>query len=534
MHAFDLERVQGATIRVRRARAGETLKTLDGVERHLDEDDLVICDAAGPVALAGVMGGGHSEVANTTRRILLEVASFDPRSVRRTGRRHGLHTESSHRFERGIDHGDSSVVMATAMSMGIRLAGGAALRGTVKATGKALAPVVVRLRSARLNAMLGIVVPFAEAKGILARLGFQLKDVDGTTVEAVVPSHRPDITREVDLIEEVIRVRGLETVPAVLPSLHASRPVGNTEALMARVRSAAVGVGLSEAVTFSFVSPRDLEIVGAPPAAVLLRNPLSENQSVMRTSLLPGLLAALGHARRHGEKDVRLFTVGRIFLKGQGEGLPREQLSFAAILAGHRGAHLSKPAPLDAWDLKGVAEGFVERFAGLKPNSEAYPLEQRPAHLHPKAAVLLALGGRPLGHFGLLHPDVTDALDLGTEVFAVELDVEALAKEASTSRTYKAIPRFPGSTRDLAVVVHEDILAGHVEAAVREAAGTLAESIEVFDRFVGGSLPQDHASLALRIVYRRHDRTLTDAEVDTQHASVVEAVTKRFSASLRA
>jgi phenylalanyl-tRNA synthetase beta chain len=534
LHAFDLNKVRGAAIVVRRARAGEKFRTLDGVERTLDPDDLVICDGEGPVALAGVMGGGDSEIGAGTQRVLLECAYFEPRGIRRASRRHGLHTESSHRFERGIDWGDSRAALARAASMVSRAAGATAFKQPLFVEAHPLARHLVALRPARLSALLGLEVEPQETRATLARLGFVARGSEAGVETWEVPSFRPDVAREVDLVEEVARVRGFETIPTTLPAIRPSRDAGPRAALARRARDAGAALGLSEAVTYAFVNPRDLASVGAPAPAVVLRNPLSEERSVMRTSHLPELLRALATAHRHGEGDVRLFAVGPVFLAPGASGavLPDERLSFTALVAGERREWLSKPQPVDAWDAKGVAEGFVLRLVGrtaaVRPAGE-----DRPTALHPRGAAWIEVEGSRVGSMGPIHPDVAEAFDVAGDAVVVEFDLEALDRIGAPAPKFAQLPRFPASRRDLSVVVREDVRGGDVELAVREAAGALAEHVALFDRFSGGAVPPGHASLALHVVYRATDRTLTDAEVDAQHAQVVAAVEARFGATLR-
>jgi len=532
MHAFDLDKVRGRAIVVRRARPGEKLVTLDGVERALSEDDLVICDGEGPVALAGVMGGGNSEIQASTARVLLECAYFEPRGVRRAARRHALHTESSHRFERGVDWGDTSMALARAVSLVAELSGAAAAVEPRIVEARALARRTVTLRHARVGGLLGVEVSREETQSVLRRLGFAARASQPTEDVWEVPSYRPDVAREVDLVEEVARVRGIDAIPTTLPAVRASRDEGPREALARRARRAATAMGLSEAVTFAFVSPRELEAVGAPAPSVVLRNPLNEQQTVMRTSLLPGLLRVLGHSRRHGERDVRVFTVGALFL-GADAAHVDERLGFAALLAGERPTWLSKPQRVDVWDAKGLAEGAVQRLLRRDADVRLVSGDERPRHLHPRGASWIEVEGKRVGSLGPLHPDVLDAFDLDEEAIVVELDLQALDVVGVRPVRFTSIPRFPASMRDLAVVVREDVPAGEVERAVRAAAGDLGERVALFDRFVGGSVPAGHASLALHVVYRAADRTLTDAEVDQRHAHVVAEVQKRFGAQLR-
>jgi phenylalanyl-tRNA synthetase beta chain len=547
MHAFDLDRVRPADaprILVRRAKEGETMVTLDGVTRTLVVDDLVICDGEGPVALAGVMGGESSEIRSSTKRVLYECAWFDPRGVRRTARRHGMHTESSHRFERGVDPGDVARVLDRAVALTTTLAGGAATRGRVHVQGTRVAAepepparTKVRFRGRRVHDLTGVDVPFSESAAILKRLGCEMVTPDAAKDEheVLVPTHRPDIGREADLVEEVIRVHGMDSVPADLPRIRASRDVGGREELARRAKEICAAVGLSEAITFSFTSGRVLEALGAPPPAVRLENPMAEHQSVLRTTLLVGLLEAVKNARRHGERDVREFTVGPVFLEPADpkSPLPDERLRVAFAIAGDRPAWLEKPEPFDVWDAKGYAIEIARRVSGRPIEIVQARRQEAPAHLHPRGAAFVQVGGQRVGAFGLLHPDVVDALELDGEVLVFEMELDPFVGGPATPQ-FTPIPRFPASTRDIALVVKDGVPAGEVEATVREAAGPLAEAVRLFDRFVGGQVPPGHASLAFRVVYRSPDRTLTDAEVDAAHANVVAVARAKFGATLRA
>jgi phenylalanyl-tRNA synthetase beta chain len=541
MHAFDLDRVRGGKIVVRRAKDGEKLTTLDGAERVLAADDLLICDGEGPVALAGIMGGASSEIVPGTKRVLFECAWFDPRGVRRSARRHAMHTESSHRFERGVDPGDVAAVLDRAVALTLELGGGAASKGRVHVQGTRVSPEptapelrAIRFRPRRLRALLGVDLPSRESVALLERLGCTVSKKGDDDCDVLAPSHRPDLSREVDLVEEVIRVHGIDRVPAELPAIRASRDVGGREDLARRARDVATSLGLSEAITYGFTSARVIALLRAPEPAVLLKNPLGEHHAVMRTTLLPGLLDAVRNARRHGERDVREFTVGPAFLasKGGGDGLPYEEMRLAVVLAGDRPGWLEKPKALDAWDAKGYALEIVKRISGATPTVVPTPGSQAPAHLHPRGAGAVELGGVRIGSFGPLHPDVVDGLELGGEVLVIELSLEPFVAGAKLPQ-YAAIPRFPAATRDVALVVKDGIAAGEVEHAVRTAAGPLATDVRLFDRFVGGQVPAGHSSLAFHVVYRATDRTLTDAEVDAAHANVVKEVGARFGATLR-
>lgn len=539
MHAFDLSVVRGGKIVVRRALAGEKLQTLDSVDRTLDQDDLVIADGRSAVALAGVMGGASSEIQSTTKDVLFECAYFDSRGVRRASRRHGLHTESSHRFERGVDPSDTEHALAVAVKLTTELAGGAA-EGEKLFVAKDIEKTSAKLRHAKLVALTGSPISIDEARAILTRLGFEVKSADPNGLEAVVPLHRPDVTREVDLIEEVARVRGYDAIVEELPpirSLRGAKTHETREELLRRVRASAVTLGLSEAYPYGFEAPKASEIFGAPAPSVVLVNPLSEHQSVMRTSLLPGLCAAVARAAKRGERDARMFAVGPVFLGSPSPTkgvLPEERVVFAAVLAGERLGYLTKPEPVDTWDAKGVAVGLVERFARAVVTVERFDRDSAPKHLHPRGVARVIVDGHLVGSFGALHPDVIDALELPGACAVIEIDIAKLVELGTKVAKFRAFSRFPAATRDVALVVSDAVMAGDVEDVLRAAAGTLAERVELFDRFTGGAIPEGHASLAFHVVYRSADKTLTDAEVDAQHAKVVDAAKAKFGATLRA
>lgn len=560
MHAFDLALVRSSRIVVRRAVSGEAFTTLDGVARTLDEDDLVIADGERPSALAGVMGGQESEIRDDTRTVLLECAYFQPRGVRRTGRRHGLSTESSFRFERGVDFGAIPSVLEHAKAWLSELCGGRVVSGQVCANGPTPELPSIRLRSTRMDALLGAQVPFVQATNLLERLGFPERASGSTAdggrfVEVSAVSWRPDVRLEVDLIEEVARVWGLDQIPTVLPAIPPQAPRA-TGKLERSVLERATALGLSEAVAHSTVSEKQLAELHAPAAVVSLQNPLSEDRRVLRTSLLPGLLDAVVRARRHGERSVRLFSVGSVFLAPRGDSssdarprmaedrgaLPEERPMFAAVLSGTRPAHLAQPEPVDVWDAKGIATEIALHLTARVPSVELATGASLLPHLHPRGAGILHLDGQPVGTFGPLHPDVLDALDTDGELYAVELDLAALERFPARVPRFRPLPRVPAVTRDLALVVRETVSAKEVEQLIVSSAGELCESVQLFDLFQGGSVPEGHRSLAFHIVYRdpkastapEAARTLTDREVDLRHAEVVQAMSARFGAELRA
>jgi len=561
LHAFDGALVRGGRIEIRLARPGETMTTLDGQVRNLVADDLLITDGEGPTALAGIMGGKDSEIRSTTRDVLLECAYFAPRGIRRTARRLGLHTESSHRFERGTDYGCTELVLERARALLCQLAGGQSAAGTLRADGSAIELPRIELRSDRMDRLLGVPIPFKEAVRTLNRLGLSveyLRDADHGVKQAVVrgASHRPDVRIEQDLIEEVARIRGLDEIPTVLPAIAPQTP--RTSGQLERdVAGISVSLGLSEALTYSFVSPAELDRVRAPKAVVRLQNPLSEERSVLRTSLLPGLLDAVLRARRQGHKRAQLFTLGATFwpvgtehpysparpsTRMDAEGLPYEKPSWAAVLSGPRPEHLDlKPADFDVYDAKAIAIEVVERLAGKRAQVEAAELASVP-HLHPRGAGRVLLDGVQVGTFGPLHPDVVDAWDLGAGLMVIELDLGTVEALGKVTPRYRPVPRLPAVTRDLSLVMLETTPAHAVVQAIRAEAGELCESVEIATEFRGGNVPSGQRSVTFRVVYRDPEarrnpeqaRTLTDKEIDQVQDKVVARASRQFGATLRA
>lgn len=560
LHAFDEAKVAGARIEVRLATQDETMKTLDGVERKLVADDLVICDAKGPTALAGIMGGAESEISDATRDVILECAYFEPRGVRRTARRQSMHTESSHRFERGTDHGTTELVLDRARYLLQELAGGLPAPGTVRADGEAPDIPSIELKSMTIDQLLGVSVPFKEVTQILQSLGLQVEYLvdrdEGSVASIRGASHRPDISIEQDLVEEVARIRGLDNIPTVIPAIPPQQPrsSGQLERRAARI---AVELGLSEALTHAFVAPSDLRGLQAPAPIVTLQNPLSEDRSVLRTSLAPGLLEALRRSRRRGEARVRLFTIGALFLPVKGdypasearvrlpedEGkLPYEQPSFSCVLAGPRSEYLTlKPEDVDVYDAKAIALEMVERMTSRRVQVKFLGATERTAHLHPRGAGAVTVDGVEVGIFGPLHPDVVEHFDLDGGAQLIELNLATIEALGQVTPRYRAIPKLPAITRDLSLVVSDVTPAAKVGDAILHAAGELCESVELAAEFRGGSVPEGHRSLTFRVVYRDPKartapdaaRTLTDKEIETIQAKALEKASQDLGATLR-
>ncbi len=535
VHAFDLARVRGARIDVRAAEQGEIMSTLDSVERSFVPDDLLICDGEGPVAVAGVMGGENSEIRGDTTDVLVECAYFLPSAVRRTSRRLGLHTDASHRFERGVDPDAVPTVLARTVQLVADLGGGVAVPTGLDVHPAPIEPKVVPYRPSRANALLGFGTPVAEARRLLEALGCEVRGDDEVMVRA--PTFRPDLVREVDLIEEVGRLQGYDRVPTVVPHVRASA-VGDPPEVtfVRRLREALVGIGLYEAVTYAFVSEGELRAARSPTNWVRLANPLSEERSVLRTSLLPGLAAATGHAQRRQVASVRLFEVARTYHAEAGAVLPDERLTLAVLLSGPRDRWIGEGEAVDFYDGKGVLErvfdALFQRRIELKFGDA---LDQTAPELHPKRRAELWFEGEQVGALGELHPEVAEELQLeGRPVFA-KIDVDKLVGLSQRLPVLQAAepPRFPAVSRDLALLVDDDVVAEEVSQALADAGAGLVEAVELFDLYRGTQLPEGKKSLAFRLRYRSSEDTLTDKKVDKVHTKVQKAAVSRFGAQVR-
>ncbi|MFO1516577.1 MAG: phenylalanine--tRNA ligase subunit beta [Lysobacterales bacterium] len=530
MHAYDADRLDGAIV-VRRAHAGEPVTLLDGSEHRLSEDFLAIADARTLHGLAGIMGGQASRVTATTRDVFLEAAHFAPAAIMGRARQLGLHTDASHRFERGVDPELPRLAMERATQLLVDIAGGSP-GPVIEAVHAQNLPRrdPVRLRRARLARVLGMQVADAEVERILTALGMAVRaDGDGWTVTP--PSRRFDIAIEEDLIEEVVRVHGYERVPTRSPGGELRlglRP--EAEVATQRLRLALAARGYHEAVCYSFVSRDLLQRWSALDGAVALANPLSADLAVMRTALLPGLVEALRHNRNRQQERVRLFEVARVFAAS--DAAPHEAVRVAAVACGRAQAESwgsGDKRPVDFHDLKGDLESLLA-LRGHRADVAFRPL-QRP-DFHPGRSADILLGGRSVGVIGGLHPRLLRALDLDEDVVAFELDLAALA--AGRVPQAAELSRFPAVRRDIAVIVPDDVAWSAVEACVRAAVGARLAEVLVFDCYQEGErLGSGVKSLAIGLILQDSSRTLTDQDADTHVSAALTALERECQARLR-
>ncbi len=537
LHAFDYDKIEGRRIEVRTARPGDVLKTLDGVERTLDSSMLLICDGKNPVAVAGVMGGENTEVDSGTKRIFLEAACFQPVSIRRTSKRLGLHSESSHRFERGIDIEGLVDSLDRAAALIQEVAGGRIAKGRIDHYPAPYPTQTISLRTGRVRSLLGISISSDEIKEILTRLSLTVENYGDDRLEVRIPSFRNDLTREIDLIEEVARFFGYDRIPTTLPNATlTSGKRSGTRRVQSLCRSILIARGFFETIHYSFQSPEDLDRLLIPEgdplrAQIRIRNPLSEDQSVLRTLLLPGLLHTLNRNLAHSVSDIRIFEIGRIFQK-RNSGLPLESGRLAGLLSG-KNCPLgwgNRPRAFDFFDLKGVLEELFEAV-GLIPVQWSTP-EDLP-FLHPGRSAWMAWKEEKFGFAGEVHPEVLKRFGLSEKAFCFELNLDFISEHFVDTVLYTSPIRFPFVDRDLALILSEEVSAGEVEEKIRAVAPDLIREVRLFDVYRGEPIAEGKKSLAYSIRFQASDRTLTDQEINGVRDRIVEELNQVFGATLR-
>ena len=534
MHAFDITKLGGGTIRVRTAKQGETIRTLDGQMRTLTPEMLVIADAERAVAIAGVMGGADSEVSGETQTIVLESAYFTPQQVRRTSKTMGLKTEASIRFERGTDPRLPITAMERACALLEIIQAGTARGTLVDRYPLRFEPTVLRLRRDRVSGLLGTTVSDTDIKRVLESLGFAMREAESASTslgtggwDVTVPTRRVDVLREVDLIEEVARHNGFDRIPATFPPVTVPPPPMDPRITQARaLRTIMTGAGFSEAVTFGFVSAAAAAPFATQGDIVPIKNPLSEVFAVLRPSVLPGLVAAVAHNRRREQRDVRLFEIGARFSRSRGE---RRALALAwtgAVGADHWSGGTR---PVDYFDVQGVVERVSKALrvdVGMDAIAEPWLVPGR-------GAAIIADGVR-IGAMGLLVSSIVEQHELPASdaVFVAEIDLDSVAP-LDDDLQVEALPRHPSITRDISVLVADTLAAGTIRETVQENAPATLVRISEFDRYQGKGIPEGQVSLSLRLTFRAADRTLTDEEVQRAMDAVIAALKRRHNAVQR-
>ena len=531
LHAFDLRLLGGARIIVRRARPGEGIISIDNTQRTLEPDMLIIADADRPVAIAGVMGGFESEISEQTQDILVESANFTPTSIRRTSKRLGMVTESSYRFERGVDPSITAIAARRAAELMRDLAGGQIAKGIVDARPRPVEPWIVKARPERVNAVLGTEIDARAMAAHLNGLDIDTSLTDGMLI-CNVPTFRQDITTEIDVAEEVGRAYGYQNMPMTLPA--ASQPgTDSPEGLFSqRLRHILLSCGAQEVLTHSLVGSKLAELAGRSEQAVRLRNPLSEDLDSMRVTLIPNLLGVIERNQSFGTTDIDIFEIGKVYFQTP-DGEFGEKLSVAGAMAGSMWKSAwSLPEDAlgtDFFACKGVAESLLDALgiAGAEYVEASDPL------LHPTRAAKVLVQGKEIGVLGEATPSIRDSLDLRERPCVYELDFEALMQSAPEVSKYRHLPRYPALHRHLAVVVSDETKYAELAHAIENAGGGVVEDIGLLDVYAGEQIGAGRSSLTVSMVFRSRSKTLTDEEVNAVLDRIKQALSRELGASFR-
>ena len=535
LHAFDAQSIASRRIVVRTAGEAGTLTTLDGSERALHPDDLLICDGDTPAALAGVMGGAGSEVTDATESVLLESAHFDPLTIRRTAKRMGMHTEASHRFERGVDPEGTRYAMDRAVALWEEMGEARVVPGFADAYPGVRKPSEITLRYASVKRALGVELTPERIHGIIESLGIRIERSSREDLVVCPPSFRFDLTREADMVEELARVHGYDKIPATLPAVRMG--AGQGDLLLSRMRKARsllTTAGLSEVVTLPFCSPRMngtfpglWEDEGRP---VRIVNPLRQETDEMRLSLLPGLIENLHYHAERRSRSSMIFELNKVFSLAEGGGYT-ERVNIAGLIRGRRPRRGLKVESRDFVfaDMKGVVEDLLE---GAGCADSRWAAEAPPSVLHPGRFARVFAGNLHAGYAGEISPRVSEELDI-PPCFLFELDFDAIVHYARPDFRVRPIPRFPSVERDLAIVVAEDFPSRTVIDWVGGLGQALIERVDVFDEYTGAPISEGRKSLAYKVFYRSPERTLTDHEVNAVHEDLTRQLCAEFDATLR-
>ncbi|HEY7221136.1 MAG TPA: phenylalanine--tRNA ligase subunit beta [Candidatus Binatia bacterium] len=539
LHAFDLDRLPAKSIVVRPARETKNFTTLDGVERELVHEDLLVCAGDVPVALAGVMGGADSEVRDATRSILLESANFAPSAIRRTAKRLALHSEASHRFERGVDPEGTIRALDRAVGLIKEIGEGDAPSGAADRYPGRAKPLAIRLREGRIEKLLGVHIDLRQAERLLHALGLKsARQTKSRSLKVVTPSSRPDLTREADLIEELARLKGYDSIPTTLPLLRISDGKNNDErsSWERKLRGLLAGEGLTEVINLPFTSePLNQCFTGLwEPAAsaVAVLNPLTKENSEMRRSLIPALIDNMRLNLAQKARSFHAYQLGKSFCL-TAAGVSAERQCLGGLLYGprpHLGLRLSEEHSLIFPECKGLIESIVELFH-LTDAVTWTPVAVK--FLHPGKSASLRCAEGELGYLGEIHPDVAERLEIPAAL-AFELDLDKLLEYAPRRIVTHALPRFPAVERDLAIVVDRDFASQHVISWINSLGEPWIEDVEVFDQYLGAPIPEGKKSLAYRVSYRAEDKTLTDAEINELHQKLVQGLRNAFGVEQRA
>ena len=538
LHAFDFEFLEEGRIVVRRAKGGEEFVTLDGVQRTLDGEMLMICDGVKPVAIAGVMGGLNSEIKDDTTTVLLESAYFDPAGNRRTSKKLGLETEAAYRFGRGIDYGGCLSAADRAAQLIQEWAGGRVVEGAVDVYPAPIRSKPIRLRGERIHQVLGTEVSVKEARNYLENLELEVQEEKEGVLIVVPASFRGDLEREIDLIEEVARLNGYDRIPITLPTGSPSSEKRSKEFIAERRAINLLNVhGYNEVINYSFTSPAFADRIGLPPddprrQPLRILNPLAEDVSVMRTTLIPGLMETVQYNLSRKNSNLKLFELKKVFLPQEGERLPREVKLLAGVALGFdRGPHWASPQrPVDFYDVKGCVEDLLD---ALQIKDAKFVKAEDVPYLHPGKASKVVLDQEVLGVLGEIHPEVSGRYEVRGKGYLFEMGFSKMVKGAGEERRFQALPKFPAVERDLSVVVDQAMEAEEVMGAIRTFRQPYVEEVTLFDVYQEPPIPEGKKGISYRIRYQAKDRTLTDEEVNQYHEKILSRLKEVFQLDLR-
>ncbi len=538
LHAFDFDRLREHRIVVRKSAPGERFTTLDGAERELPPDTVMICDGAGPVAVGGIMGGLNSEIEPDTTNVLIESAYFQPLSIRRSSKRLGLKTESAYRFERGTDPEGVLRALDRAAKLMHEVGGGAIASGRIDVYPRPVTPPVVALRVDAVNRLLGTGLPADAMKEVLERIDMRVEPNGQGRFEVVPPPFRPDITREVDLAEEIARLTGYDDIPVTSPAAAvAASPLDPHQRARREMKRRMESAGFFEVINYSFISEEALKKLRLPEDSpgldpVRLKNPLSDEQAVMRTSLVPGLLQNARYNFDRRCEGLKLFELSKVFLPRKGELLADEPFHIAGVTAGRRIPQLlyGGDRQVDYADVKGAVE-FILQFFGIK--GALFRAESLPPWLDPYEAASVFAGENRLGELGRVHSEVEEAFDIKRPVYLFRLNFDKLFELRGPSPFFSSLPKFPAVARDIALMAAETLPVEQVLDFIASFKEPLLECIEIFDIFRSEQIGAGKKSVGYRLTYRAADRSLTDEEVNAIHAKLVEKVVHKFGVSVR-
>ncbi len=539
LHAFDYDRLAENRIVVRRANQNEAFTTLDNKDQVLTDDMLLICDGEKAIAIGGVMGGLNSEIEDDTTRVLIESACFNPVSVRKTSKKLGLNTDASHRFERGVDPNGQVFAANRAAQLMAELGNGQLIKGIVDEYPAPVTSKLIRLNVDAANRRLGIRLNAAQITEHLESIEFQVKDVDENTLKVMPPSFRVDVSRFEDLTEEIARLCGYNTIVTTFPLIPGkARPLNPAIAIRNRIKDLFNGFGFSEAISYSFIGDSSWDRLRLEPddprrKAVGILNPISEEQNVMRTTLIPCLLGAMQHNLSQQNKNLKLFEIGSVFMDADNnDGLPDEVEILAGLQTGVRtDRNWYTPAiDCDFYDIKGVLEALFN-LMGLDNVKFTRQPSELCRYVRPGHTAQILIKDEVIGQVGEVHPDVLRNYDLKQTAYIFEIDVHRLTPHLPETVTFQPIAKFPAIARDVTLIVGRETEAGDLLKTVADAGEDLVENVLMLDIFTGDPIPNDQKSVSFRIVYRSADRTLEDETINRLHAKIADELRRSFNAS---